>query len=134
MRRKLKMEVSRKPFDSHCWPGGYPLFYLFRDGTVFCPDCVNSEIDTIDADTRSKFGASFELAAVDVHYEGEPLICEHCNADIESAYGSPDWSDSGEGPFDSEEMATDFAEAECGVEWRVKQIDGLWHVETRSEY
>lgn len=90
MRRVCKLKVSRKPLDSFAWPGGYPLFYYFRDGSVICPDCVNSEIETIDSDTRTKFGASFELAGCDIHYEGEPVICDQCNAEIESAYGPVD--------------------------------------------
>jgi len=23
-----------------CWPGGYPLFYLDRDGSILCPACA----------------------------------------------------------------------------------------------
>lgn len=91
VRRALKMEVSRKPLDAYAWPGGYPLYYLTSDCSVLCPDCVNSEIDRVDAEMRDpERHNQFQVVAVDVHWEGEPMQCEHCNAEIESAYGDPD--------------------------------------------
>lgn len=82
IRRKLGMEVNRKPLDSFAWPGGYPLFYLDGHNSILCPECANESCnDDIPA---------FRPCAYAVHWEGEPLICDNCNAEIESAYGEPD--------------------------------------------
>ena len=57
------------------WPGGYPLFYLDSENAVLCPACANRGHEY-----------STDLVAVDVHWEGEPLVCENCNAEIPAAY------------------------------------------------
>ncbi len=43
------------------------------------------------------------------------------------------WHDSNEGPFTTRDEAERFAQAECGVEWRVvEQADG-YHIEVREQ-
>lgn len=69
---------------SFTWPGGYPLFYLMADSGVLCPDCANNEEE---ASTDSKDDAQWHIIAVEVNWETEGMICDHCNAQIESAYG-----------------------------------------------
>ena len=73
----------------YAWPGGYPIYYLCADAGCLCPTCANggngSEAST-DRDTPS----DWRLVAADVHWEGEPIICDHCGAAIESAYGVPE--------------------------------------------
>ena len=62
---------------AHCTEmGGYPLFYLGECDRVLCADCATKNMD--------------ELTTVDAHWEGQPLNCDECNAEIESAYGDPD--------------------------------------------
>lgn len=91
VRRALSMEVSRKPLDAYAWPGGYPMVYLTSDGATLCPDCVNKEIDRVDAELRHpEHHDQFRVISADVHWEGEPLVCDHCNKEIASAYGVPD--------------------------------------------
>jgi hypothetical protein len=71
----------------YAWPGGYPLFYLCRDNSVICADCANK----LDQNPPQEPIMAWEvLEACDVHWEGEPMICEECNSEIESAYGNPD--------------------------------------------
>lgn len=53
--------------------GGYPLIYIARDGSCFCAKCAD--------DTKN---AAY---AVDVHWEGDPISCDDCQCEIESAYG-----------------------------------------------
>ncbi len=89
-RRQVKLEVNRKPLDAFAWPGGYPLYYITEDCSVLCPSCVNKEIDLIDQARHDKWDKQWRLVRVDVHWEGEPLICDHCNGQIESAYGVPE--------------------------------------------
>jgi hypothetical protein len=68
------------------WPGGYPVYYLAADNGVMCPKCANSA-DCRNAEPDDK---QWRIVAGDVHWEGEPLACENCNAEIESAYGDPE--------------------------------------------
>lgn len=87
MRKHLNLPVNRDPLPAYAWPGGYPLFYLCRDGGVLCHKCMNKEIAEIDDSTRRKLRDGWEVRACDVHWEGEPMTCGHCNDEIESAYG-----------------------------------------------
>lgn len=54
--------------------GCYPLVYVLPDGDCLCGDCV----DDHDA-----------AYTADVHWEGEPISCDDCGAEIESEYGVP---------------------------------------------
>lgn len=53
----------------------YPLVYQNRDNEVFCYKCASKIYDDIE----SYF----------IFLEGEPLECNECQHDIESAYGNP---------------------------------------------
>lgn len=90
VRRQLGLEVNRQPLPSFAWPGGYPLFYVFADGGCICPDCVNREIDDIDAanrgERRCNSHGGWAVDAVDVNYEDADLVCDHCGERIPSAY------------------------------------------------
>ena len=98
VRRAIGLEVNREPLPKWAWPGGYPMLYVFADGGCICPDCVNREIAEIDSAMRSKWGnkphssgcGGWAIAGHDIHWEGEPEICDHCGAEIESAYGPVD--------------------------------------------
>lgn len=61
---------------AYAWPGGYPIIYILADGEILCPACAN------DAN-------GWRIMGADIHYEGPPELCCHCNAEIESAYGEP---------------------------------------------
>ena len=66
---------------AYAWPGGYPIFYLTEDCGVLCPDCANTDGSTDTEDPQWK------IVAQEIHWEGESLICDNCNAEVESAYG-----------------------------------------------
>lgn len=74
---------SSEKLPSYAWPGGYPIYYLCADSGILCPDCANGP-DVAGADADDK---QWHVVAGDVHWEGDPLICDHCNTQIESAYG-----------------------------------------------
>ena len=76
-------------FPAFAWPGGYPVIYLCADGGVLCPACANGENGS-EASTDSDAPQDWRLLANTVHWEGPPAICDHCNAQIESAYGDPE--------------------------------------------
>jgi hypothetical protein len=43
------------------------------------------------------------------------------------------WTDCGEGPFDCLEHAEEFANAECGVPFEFKYVNGKWIIEVLTE-
>jgi phage terminase large subunit GpA-like protein len=69
---------------AYAFPGGYPILYYAKDGGVLCPKCANEF--TPERDNAEQL----EPVSFDVFYEGSAVQCEHCNAEIESAYGDPD--------------------------------------------
>lgn len=64
---------------AYAWPGGYPLYYLDKCDNILCPDCANRDVDESQA-----------VVDAGIHWEGEPLICDDCGCEIESAYGPTD--------------------------------------------
>jgi hypothetical protein len=97
-RRHVGLPVSREPIPEFAWPGGYPIVYVFRDGGCICAPCVNREILEIDSANRTGQGRNshggWAVDAFDIHYEGEPEICDHCGKSVDSAYGVPEKADS----------------------------------------
>jgi hypothetical protein len=61
---------------SYAWPGGYPIYYLVKGGSVCCPECANRAIDQAQ-----------EIVIAGVNYEDNDLFCDDCGRRIESAYG-----------------------------------------------
>jgi hypothetical protein len=77
----------REKLEAYAWPGGYPLFHLVADGGILCagPQCANGPESRADDAAED-----WRVIASDVHWEGEPLHCDHCGRSIESAYGVPE--------------------------------------------
>jgi hypothetical protein len=65
---------------AYAWPGGYPIIYLTASNDVLCPDCANKPVDEY-SDPPVSYGP---------FWEGEPLTCDDCGKEIESAYGDPE--------------------------------------------
>ena len=59
---------------------GYPVFYLTVHGCVLCSDCATKE-------WSDKELGMMETDEPCVHWEGEPVTCDDCSKEIESAYG-----------------------------------------------
>ena len=75
---------------AYAWPGGYPLYYLCADGGTLCPACANKEnVHTHHAGMCRcpENDAQWCIVFQEVHWEGQPLICDHCGVAIPSAYG-----------------------------------------------
>lgn len=64
------------------WPGGYPVMYLATDNGVLCPQCANDYTPGRDTEEQLRPVAYF------IHWEGKPETCEHCGAEVDSAYGT----------------------------------------------
>lgn len=81
---------------AYAWPGGYPIFYLTADNGILCPDCANGGNGSLASehlDPECPDDNQWRLVACDVHYEGGSLECDHCGAEIQSAYGDPEYKD-----------------------------------------
>ena len=87
MTRLIKDENGR--YLSFAWPGGYPIFYICADNGILCPKCANKENGSLafEGTEDCPDDEQWLLVGCDVHYEGDPLSCDHCNTQIESAYG-----------------------------------------------
>lgn len=83
------MRDNSGEFPAYAWPGGYPIYYLFLDGEICCPACANRKNGS-DADITLETEKQWRLVDMEIHYEGGPLQCAHCNTFIKSAYGSVD--------------------------------------------
>lgn len=70
------LEMGGDELPAFAFPGGYPMYYIGEFGDAICPDCANEDLS--------------DLVGYDTYLEGPPLVCGHCNAPIESAYGDPD--------------------------------------------
>ena len=85
VRKAVGLTVCREPLPSHAWPGGYPLYYLFRDGGVCCPKCANANLTLIDEERCNSHGG-WAVDGHEVNYEDTDLRCDHCHTAIEAAY------------------------------------------------
>lgn len=80
----IAADVAANPY---AWPGGYPRYAITDDGGALCPACCKDERELID-NAYDKDG--WKVIASAIHWEGAPIICDHCSAEIPSAYGDPD--------------------------------------------
>lgn len=73
---------------SHTSIGSYPIVYTTADNSDLCPACANGENGSEALEDHED--KQWRLVDAYVHWEGPPVTCENCNAQIESAYGDPD--------------------------------------------
>lgn len=90
MKSELMTSIRKFIREPYAWPGGYPLALLMSDGETLCTKCARSNYLQISNATRHALRGDWQAAGVFVHWEGEPLVCAHCNTETESAYGNPD--------------------------------------------
>lgn len=75
-------------YDAFAWPGGYPIFYLTADNGILCPKCANENISECACPAESREAdPQWRIVAADINYEDDSLYCDHCNKQIETAYG-----------------------------------------------
>lgn len=77
------------------FPGGYPIYFITVEGDCLCPQCVKEKAHDFHRAIRQKknnlsYFKSDLLVGCDIHWEGEPIVCEECAKSIESAYGVPE--------------------------------------------
>jgi hypothetical protein len=78
------LEKNGGELPSFAWPGGYPLMYFDIEGEVMCAECATESL--LDKEELP----NFKPVDYNIYWEGPPIYCSECNAEIESAYGDPD--------------------------------------------
>lgn len=71
----------------YAWPGGYPLFFITKDGEAMSFEAARDNVSRIKMALRYKDDADWEPIAVGVNWEDEHLLCCVRNRLIPSAYG-----------------------------------------------
>jgi len=78
---RLADSIAKAPF---AFPGGYRRHALTDDGATLCATCCKSEREQIATTYQ---GDGWTVVAEFVHWEGEPINCDHCNTEYPSEYG-----------------------------------------------
>jgi hypothetical protein len=71
----------------YAWPGCYPLFFICDGGGALCCACAREEVRNIFSALLRKQNDGWRVIGQDVNWEDADLTCDHCNKQIESAYG-----------------------------------------------
>lgn len=84
----IKDNSGEVPF--YVFPGGYQISYLMADGGIICHKCAKDNRDLILESELEGWDKQWIVADLFIHEEGESIICDNCNCEIESEYGIPD--------------------------------------------
>ena len=76
-------EIISNPY---AWPGGYRIWAFMANGSTISAEACKEEADTI----RDNGEEDWTIVDLFVHWEGEPLMCEHTGEFYDSEYGSTD--------------------------------------------
>jgi hypothetical protein len=71
----------------YAWPGGYPLFFLCRDGAALSFKAAKQERRNILESIANRSNDGWRVVALDVNWEDSSLYCDHTGEPIPSAYG-----------------------------------------------
>jgi hypothetical protein len=71
---EVKRALKAGPY---AWPGGYPLFFVTRDGASLSFDAMRERF-------KEEAGAVY---GAQVNWEDDALYCDHTGKRIPSAYG-----------------------------------------------
>jgi hypothetical protein len=85
---RLRDDTGQLP--SYAWPGGYPVVYYTACHRAICPACANDCCRTRNKRRDDDPRDGYFLTMYHIHYEGDPIECEECGVEIESAYGNPE--------------------------------------------
>lgn len=79
---RIADSIVAAPF---AFPGGYRRHAVTDDGATLCAGCCHSERDQI---ASSFAGDGWRVVAEMIHWEGEPIVCDHCGMAYASEYGA----------------------------------------------
>ena len=81
--RHLRIAKKEGPY---AWPGGYPKFYVTRDGSVLSHEALESEWNAVRRAIVRGDDPQWEVTGMDANWEDPDLYCDHTGKRIESAY------------------------------------------------
>jgi len=90
MKRTTLETVKQAIRAGYAWPGGYRLNIVMADGELLCTACARENYRLISCATRHGCRDGWAAVGADVHWEGAPYYCAHCNTILESEYGNPE--------------------------------------------
>jgi hypothetical protein len=77
-RLSIMREVKQAIRQPYAWPGGYPISIICNDGGILCPACARDNFRGIAHDTVKGWRTGWDIAAVDVLWEGGNY-CNQCS-------------------------------------------------------
>lgn len=80
-------ELRKQIRARYAWPGGYPMYLVMADGGSLCIDCARKGYRNIYHSLKNDIRDGWKPEGIDVNWEQTDLFCDHCNKQIESAYG-----------------------------------------------
>lgn len=72
---------------AYAWPGGYPVYFVTRDGAALSFDSARDCWRQIVAEFMDDSSTGWRIVGADVNYEDSELTCDHSGERIPSAYG-----------------------------------------------
>jgi ribosomal protein L24E len=70
----------------YAWPGGYPLYFITKDGAALSFKSAKAERRYILEAIRDNDNSGWNVIAMDINWEDAELTCDHSGERIESAY------------------------------------------------
>ncbi len=81
----------RRDLDSpYAWPGGYPKYFITRDGAALSVESAKANADLITESMRDRSNDGWQVTACAINWEDAELYCDHSSERIESAYAEED--------------------------------------------
>lgn len=77
---RIARRIGKRPF---AFPGGYRIHAITDDSGVLCSKCCKDEERQI---ATSYPGDGWRVVDAYIHYEGEPVACDHCGTEFPSEY------------------------------------------------
>jgi len=88
----MTKEYTSKEFTSqlkagaYAWPGGYPLYFITKDGAALSFDAAKENRQLITESIDNDCNDGWQVVCCDVNWEDGELSCDHSGGKIESAY------------------------------------------------
>ncbi|AXQ69029.1 DNA ligase [Caulobacter phage CcrBL9] len=83
----------------YAFPGGYPHYFVTRDGVALSFDSVRKMLYQVADDFQHDASTGWRIAAIVPNFEDDDLVCDHSGEKIPSAYGAGDESQDDDAPM-----------------------------------
>jgi len=74
----------------YAWPGGYPMFFVCRDGAALSYQAAADHKHMIIEAIKYGIAADWRVIGFEINWEDANLYCDHTGKRIESAYAEED--------------------------------------------